>query len=144
MVGDVNLADTVANAAILNYVRGSRHHLQPEFYSRGSAMAPDGDRVVAEKASAAGSIDLDIMSEAGAVEGLQRAVEPTDTNPESWWQFIQANKASVPPYIVGPMYAAWSQIGTVRSGSIGEHLKAFEALKLAGPPYTADTDRDYQ
>lgn len=134
MVGDVNLADIVANAAILNYVRGSRYHLQPEFYTQGSGMAPEGDRPAQEDPSVAGSIDLEVMSEAGAVEGLQRAVEPTDTNPASWWQFTLANRSTVPPYIVNPMYSAWTQIGTVRSGTIGEHLKAFRALKLGGQP----------
>ncbi|EAT48856.1 AAEL000114-PA [Aedes aegypti] len=60
MVGDVNLADTVANAAILNYVRGSRYNLQPEFYRRGSTMAPDGNRQALEAQSVARSIDLEL------------------------------------------------------------------------------------
>lgn len=134
MVGDVNLADTVANAAILNYVRGSRYNLQPEFYARGSSMAPDGERPAQEAQSVAGSIDLEVMSVGGAIEGLQRATEPSDTNPASWWEFILVNWSTVPPYITGPIYAAWTQIGTVRSGSIGEHLKSFGALKLTGQP----------
>lgn len=81
MVGDVNLADTVANAAVLNYVRGSRYNLQPEFYRTGSSMAPDQAREAFEAQSAAGSPDFDLISEAGVLEGMQRAVEPADTHP---------------------------------------------------------------
>ncbi|XP_021712746.1 uncharacterized protein LOC5576883 [Aedes aegypti] len=59
MVGDVNMPDTVANAAVLNYVRGSRYNLQPEFYRQGSFKAPEGARAALEVQSAAGSLDLE-------------------------------------------------------------------------------------
>ncbi|EAT38605.1 AAEL009525-PA [Aedes aegypti] len=134
MVGDVNLADTIANAAVVNYVRGSRYNLQPEFFRPGSIMAPEGARAGLEEQSAAGSLDLELMSEAGVMEGMQRAAEPADMLPHSWWKFIVANQATVPAYIIGPMYVAWTQISSVRSGTIGEHLKAFGALKLGGQP----------
>lgn len=133
MVGDVNLTDTVANAAVLAYARGSRYDLQPEYYRHGSVMAPKPRRATTEEGSVAGTLDFDLLSDGGLVEGMQKAAEPDGAAPHLWWQFIVSNKSMVPAYIMEPMYAAWNKIGVVRAGTIGEHLKALGGLRLANP-----------
>lgn len=65
LVGEANVNDVLANARMLNYVRGSRNTLQPQFYS-GPNSGLETVRAELGEAGAGGAIEIDgdLVSEA--------------------------------------------------------------------------------
>lgn len=120
MVGEVNVGDILANAGMLNHVRGTRSCLQPQFF-RGpdSVMAPPTPAQVAAQAQADQADRLNV-NQAGEE---QLEAEPTENHPHAWWAYLSGFSGVVPENVMQPLYVAWSLIPNPRPGTVGEFLK---------------------
>lgn len=131
LVGESNVSDVLANAAMLNYVRGSRNALQPQFY-RGQASGlaatrPEATPGVHEVGAADENGDL--VSEASV--DLLAVDEPAENHPHLWWKYLCDLEGKIPKLIMNRLYVAWSLLPNPRPGSMGEYLKNIGVAELA-------------